>query len=88
MLLMKKKPIFIHSLYETWSKYPNHELINLPEYQLDWVKIVDLYYWSISGPVEFFASVSISSLTHGEKNETLFVQLTIDRKKHHQTYSN
>ena len=32
--------------------------MRLPEYQLDWVKIVDFYYWPISGPVIFFASVS------------------------------
>ena len=36
------------------KKQPTHEKVKLPQYQLDWVKIVDSYYWPI------YASVSIS----------------------------
>ena len=40
-LAINKNPQFQSNYYETWWKWPTHELVKLPEYQLDCVKIVD-----------------------------------------------
>ena len=36
--------------------------MKLPEYQFDWLKIVDFKFWPKTEPVMFFASVSSTSI--------------------------
>ena len=49
--------------------------MKLPEYQLDWVKIVDYDYWPISGPDIFFC-ISLNIWPDRLKDNTVMVYLT------------
>ena len=60
--LFIKNPQFQSNYYETWWKWPTHELVKLPEYQLDWVKIVDFLLIFVQSI--YFATASIPSPPH------------------------
>ena len=54
-------PQFLPNPADILAIFPIHEYEKLPEYRLDWIKIVDFYYWLISGPVPFFSYKSLCS---------------------------
>ena len=57
-------PQFLPNPADILAIFPIHEYEKLPEYRLDWIKIVDFYYWLISGPVPFFSYKSLHANTY------------------------
>ena len=40
-MLLLKNPQFLPNFFESWSKWPTHEVVILTKSQINWVKIVD-----------------------------------------------
>ena len=58
-LANNKNPQFLSNPANILAIFPIHELIIFTQFHNDWMKIVDFYYWLISGPVSFFSSKSL-----------------------------
>ena len=54
---------FIPNQADIQAILPTHELVILTKFHKNWIKIVDVYYWSISGTVTFFCISPKSLIT-------------------------
>ena len=58
-LANNKNPQFLSNPTNILAIFPIHELIFFTQFHNDLMKIVDFYYWLISGPVSFFSYKSL-----------------------------
>ena len=69
----------MHYHYETWSGWPAHKQVIFPEYQPEWIIIVEFllktYFWDW---VNFFYSVSTLYI---KRNQVFFYSLLIQRSR-------